>query len=72
MSISGGKKLNFTVNLNLKSSLFPIQDKVQYRRKKILELRAEGFTNVEISHELKYSLSTVEKDIRKLRLEVLN
>ena len=64
--------MNFTVNFSLKSSLFPAQDKVQYRRKRILELRSQGFTNVEISHKLRYCLSTIEKDIQKLRLEVLN
>ena len=59
--------MNFTVNFSLKSSLIPVEDKVQYRRRKILELRSQGFTNVEISHILKYSLSTVEKDIQKAR-----
>jgi DNA-binding NarL/FixJ family response regulator len=44
-----------------------VQDKVIYRRRKILELRAKGFTNVEISHKLRYSLSTIEKDLQKLR-----
>ena len=55
-------------NFSLKSSLLEVQDKVQYRRKKILELRSKGFTNVEISHKLRYSLSTIEKDIQKLRI----
>ena len=67
MSIPGGQKLNITANFSLKSSLFPTQDKIQYRRKKLLELRAEGFTNVEISHKLRYSLSTIEKDLQVLR-----
>ena len=57
----------FEYKLDLKSSLFPAKDKVQYRRKRVLELRATGFTNVEISHKLMYSLSTVEKDIQKAR-----
>ena len=59
--------MNFTANFSLKSCLIPVQDKVQYRRKRVLELRAAGFTNVDISHILKYSLSTVEKDIQKAR-----
>jgi DNA-binding CsgD family transcriptional regulator len=44
-----------------------VQDKVQYRQKKILELRGKGFSNVEISEQLRYSLSTVEKDIKSIR-----
>ena len=67
MEIPGDQKLNFEYKLDLKSSLFPVEDKVQYRRKRVLELRAAGFTNVDISHILKYSLSTVEKDIQKAR-----
>ena len=59
--------MNFTANFSLKSSLFPAQDKVQYRRRKILELRSQGFTNVEISHKLRYCLSTIEKDVQTLR-----
>jgi len=59
--------LNFEPNFTLKSSLLVVQDKVQYRRKKILELREKGFSNVAISNELRYSLSTVEKDIKSLR-----
>ena len=59
--------MNITANFSLKSSLLPAQDKVQYRRKKILELRSQGFTNVEISHMVRYSLSTIEKDIAVIR-----
>ena len=59
--------MNFTANFSLKSCLIPVQDKVQYRRRKILELRSQGFTNVEISHKLKYCLSTIEKDVQTLR-----
>ena len=63
--------MNFTANFSLKSSLFPAQDKVQYRRRKILELRSQGFTNVEISHKLRYCLSTIEKDVASLRINSL-
>jgi len=59
--------LNFEPNFSLKSSLLVIQDKVQYRRKKVLELREKGFSNIAISKQLLYSLSTVEKDIHQLR-----
>ena len=64
--------MNFEPNFTLKSSLLVIQDKVQYRRKKILELRGAGLSNVAISDELGYCLSTVEKDIQKIRLGVGN
>jgi len=59
--------LNFEPNFTLKSSLLVVQDKVQYRQKKILELRKAGFSNVAISEQLRYSLSTVEKDIARIR-----
>jgi len=49
-----------------------VQDKVQYRQKKILELRKAGFSNVAISEQLRYSLSTVEKDIHQLRMGIAN
>ena len=58
--------------LSLKSSLLPLQDKIQYRRKAILELKSKGLTNVEISNELQYDVSTIERDLHQLRLEVLN
>jgi len=67
MQIPGDRKLNFEPNFTLKSSLLVVQDKVQYRRKKILELREKGFSNVSISEQLRYSLSTVEKDIARIR-----
>ena len=55
--------------LSLKSSLLPLQDKIQYRRKAILELKSKGLTNVDISNELQYDESTIERDIRQLKLE---
>ena len=58
--------------LDLKHSLLPLQDKIQYRRKAILELKCKGLTNVEISNELQYDVSTIERDLHQLRLEVLN
>ncbi|KEQ56402.1 hypothetical protein AAA799N04_01174 [Marine Group I thaumarchaeote SCGC AAA799-N04] len=64
--------MNFEPEFTLKSSLLVVQDKVQYRRKKILELREQGFSNIAISDELGYCLSTVEKDIHQLRLGVKN
>ena len=59
--------MNFEPNFTLKSSLLLVQDKVQYRQKRILELRSRGFTNVAISEQLRYSLSTIEKDIAVIR-----
>lgn len=64
--------MNFEAKFTLKSSLLVVQDKVQYRRKKILELREEGYSNVAISDELGYCLSTVEKDLQKIRKEIVN
>lgn len=42
-------------------------DKISYRRKKILELRYKGFSYHKIAKKLGYSLSTIEKDIHKIR-----
>tara|TARA_B110000495_G_scaffold169933_1_gene157481 strand:+ start:122 stop:343 length:222 start_codon:yes stop_codon:yes gene_type:complete len=53
--------------LSLKSSLLPLQDKIQYRRKAILELKSKGLTNVDISNELQYDVSTIERDLHQLR-----
>ena len=53
--------------LSLKSSLLPLQDKIQYRKKAILELKSKGLTNVEISNELQYDVSTIERDLHQLR-----
>ena len=56
--------MNFESDFSLKSSLLVVHDKVSYRRQKVLKLRKSGFSNVEISKKLRYSLSTIEKDIR--------
>jgi len=61
--------LNSELVLNLKSSLSPVQDKVNFRRERVLKFREEGFTNIEISHKLRYCLSTIEKDIAALRID---
>ncbi len=52
---------------NLKQSLVVVQDKINYRRKRIYGLRADGYSNRKIAAKLGYSLSTVEKDIHSLR-----
>jgi transposase len=49
-----------------------VEDKIQYRRQNVLKLRSKGLSYPEISHKLQYSLSTIEKDIKKLRQEILN
>jgi len=49
-----------------------VEVKIHYRREKVLKLRCAGLTNVEISHKLRYSLSTIEKDLQKLRMGLLN
>jgi len=40
---------------------------VQYRRKRILELKSKRFSNVQIAHELQYNISTIERDLVILR-----
>jgi DNA-binding NarL/FixJ family response regulator len=53
--------------LSLKCSLLPLQDKIQYRRKAILELKSKGLTNVAIASTLQYDVSTIERDLQSLR-----
>ena len=53
--------------LSLKHSLLPLQDKIQYRRKAILELKLKGLTNVVIASKLQYDVSTIERDLHQLR-----
>jgi DNA-binding NarL/FixJ family response regulator len=67
--IQGDKKLIIEYKLSLKSSLLPLQDKIQYRKKAILELKSKGLTNVAIASTLQYDVSTIERDIRQLKLE---
>ena len=44
-----------------------IQDKKNYRRKRILELVAEGYKQKEIAAKIGCSLSTVERELKKIR-----
>tara|TARA_Y100001934_G_scaffold129415_1_gene157087 strand:+ start:82 stop:288 length:207 start_codon:yes stop_codon:yes gene_type:complete len=44
-----------------------IQDKKNYRRKRILELVAEGYKQKEISAKIGCSLSTVERELKTIR-----
>jgi len=46
-------------------------DKISYRRKKVRKLILAGNTQQNIANELNYSLSTIEKDVRKLRKGIL-
>jgi len=69
MQIPGDRKLNSELVFSLKSSLSPVQDKVNFRRERVLKFRKAGFTNIAISHKLRYCLSTIEKDIAALRID---
>ena len=44
-----------------------IQDKKNYRRKRILELVAEGYKQKEIAAKIGCSLSTVERELKTIR-----
>ncbi len=44
-----------------------IQDKKNYRRKKILELVAEGYKQKEIAAKIGCSLSTIEREMKEIR-----
>ena len=44
-----------------------IQDKKNYRRKRILELVAEGYKQKDIAAKIGCSLSTVERELKTIR-----
>ena len=44
-----------------------IQDKKNYRRKRILELVAEGYKQKDIASKIGCSLSTVERELKTIR-----
>lgn len=51
---------------------FVVQDKVNGRRSQVKKLFSEGYKQKEIAQKLRCSLSTVEKDIRKIRSDEYN
>ena len=60
------KQLNSVLEV-VNSTPLPREDIVSVRRGKILQLNNSGCTQVEMSHHLKCSLSTIEKDLKALR-----
>lgn len=44
-----------------------IQDKIKYRRKRVNQLRLQGYTNREIAEKIGCNLSTIEKDLQFIR-----
>ena len=44
-----------------------MRDKKNYRRKRLLELLSQGYTQREISKKIGCSLSTIEKDLKEIR-----
>ena len=65
MHIPGGSKLS--LNQSKIEEFLPINEKKLSRRKRVLSLKLEGYKNQEISIILGWSLSTIEKDLQKLR-----
>lgn len=65
MHIPGGSKLS--LNQTKIEEFLPINEKKLSRRKRVLSLKLEGYKNQEISIILGWSLSTIEKDLQKLR-----
>jgi len=60
------KQLNSVLEV-VNSTPLPREDIVSIRREKILQLNNSGCTQEEMSHHLKCSLSTIEKDLKALR-----
>ena len=49
-----------------------VQDKVSGRRNQVRKLLLEGYKQKEIAQKIGSSLSTVEKDIREIRKEIMS
>jgi len=49
-----------------------VQDKVNGRRNQVRKLLSEGYKQKEIAQKVGSSLSTVEKDIREIRKEIMS
>ena len=60
------KQLNSVLEV-VNSTPLPREDKVAIRQEKVLQLNNSGYTQIDMSHYLKCSLSTVEKDLKALR-----
>ena len=52
--------------------LLPSKDRVKYRRIRIIKLLLNGCKQYDISGKLHCSLSTIEKDIKVLRNQILS
>ena len=48
-------------------NLLASRDKRKYRQRKVIKLLLNGFKQHEIASKLRWSLSTIEKDIKALR-----
>jgi len=53
---------NITIELDDSAN----QDKIKFRRNQVNKLRLRGYTNEEIAKTMRYSLSTIEKDIHEI------
>ena len=53
---------NITIELDDSAN----QDKIKFRRNQVNKLRLRGCTNEEIAKTMRYSLSTIEKDIHEI------
>jgi len=60
------KQLNSVLEV-VNSTPLPREDIVSVRRGKILQLNNSDYTQEEMSHHFKCSLSTIEKDLKALR-----
>ena len=66
---TGADKMKVTIildQINSKNSVI-MRDKKNYRKKRLLELLSQGYTQREISKKIGCSLSTIEKDLKEIR-----
>ena len=55
--------------LTLKRSLILVQYKIFHRRKRVVQLYLQGYSDRKIAEKLGYCLSTIEKDLHQIRMD---
>jgi len=58
---------DFVPKITLKQALILRSEKKFYRRKRLIHLHFQGYSNQKIAQKLGYCLSTIEKDLHEIR-----
>ena len=58
----------FVITVDDNDRILPVKDKVVGRRVRVAKLLAKGMTQTKISMKVQASLSTIEKDVKFIRV----